>query len=347
MDLSYEETMKRIEKYENESRAKGNNHSYCKEVKFPYYVNVFKGENKIIVSPQINSIGWYYINMAWNKATVEISNPLAIGSMIFEALKHISESWVDARTPAERKEDSIYKIATNCRTYKAFNKLYDMCTVVLEEDQTLVFSPAYKIEEYKGYCGSENKQLIYMNPTKDPVEIGNAVLKCFAFTEKNKFVPEFEVKHEESFIETLSGNKVKYILPDEERYADEEDFHSAEIYQGYSYSPEDSDERSAYMYFSIAPELNNDISEESVIRAFKNEYGEPEKKVYEIFKGSFNDCYYDITGSGIRKISYIKRIDEDEVLACELIINIKKLDLADIRRTIADFDYMARSCEFV
>ena len=53
MELSYEETMRRIDEYEKEYADEGLNHKLCRKVSFPYHVDLYKGENQIIIVPLI------------------------------------------------------------------------------------------------------------------------------------------------------------------------------------------------------------------------------------------------------------------------------------------------------
>lgn len=49
MDLSYEETVQRIEKYKADEYARGTNHELCTIVKYPYHMSIYKGENKLLL----------------------------------------------------------------------------------------------------------------------------------------------------------------------------------------------------------------------------------------------------------------------------------------------------------
>ena len=101
MDLSYEETMRRIEDYGTNGPRFTNGepvHKFCKQKKYPYCVEVYMGEGKIIVSPLITCIGYYSVHMAWHICIPDTSDMAAIGRAAFEGLEHIKASPVDART---------------------------------------------------------------------------------------------------------------------------------------------------------------------------------------------------------------------------------------------------------
>lgn len=86
MDLSYEETMRRSFSYER-----------CNMKHYPWDVSVFKGENQIIVLPEIITMGGYSTYMAWHLLLSESVSAKAIGEAVIEAFEHIRISPVDAR----------------------------------------------------------------------------------------------------------------------------------------------------------------------------------------------------------------------------------------------------------
>lgn len=161
MDLSYEETIRRIDEYEKNDPT---NYKYCREKKYPHYIDLYKGENQIIVSPLITSIGWYSTPMAWYRTITDMQNPNLIGEMILQAFAHIENSPVDARTKAEREEDSFMKHAVSFKSYRAFNRNYILCCVILHEDGTYIVSQTEKLKGNKGYGGTD-ESLIHLEPT--------------------------------------------------------------------------------------------------------------------------------------------------------------------------------------
>lgn len=346
MDLSYEETLQRLKEYEAEEKKIGTNYQFCKEVKYPYDVDLYKGENQIIVVPTITTIGWYSTNMAWHKIIKDTNNELFIGNTVLEALEHIGKSPVDARTRKERDDDSIWKNASTYKSYKSFNKNYILCGVILYEDGKIIISPTEKLDGNKGYGGNDDGR-IFLNIDNSPEEIGSAVINCFKMMEEAEENKKSGSKKRTSVIETLSDDKISFELPDLNRYEDEQDFHSAEIYQGYSFSYQNADEPAARFYFSIAPELDNELNKDAVLNAFEEEYEETSDITYKELTDSFYECYADIISDNYRKIAYIRRMDEDELFSCELIIETKALRKATMIKLIRDFDNMANSCKLV
>ena len=346
MDLSYEETMKRIQELEAEEKKRGTNFQFCKEVKYPYHVEIYKGEEHIIIVPLITSAGWTSTPMAWHKIINNCNNSIYIGGTIIEALNYIKSRWVDVRFDYEQKEDSIITKATSCKSYKSFNKKYLLCGVILYEDGKIIISPTEKLDGNNGYGGTD-EGLVYLSINNSPEEIGNAVINCFKMMEEAEENKKTGKKKRTSVIETLSDDKISFELPDLNRYEDEQDFHSAEIYQGYSFSYHNADEHAARFYFSIAPELDNELNKDTVLNAFEEEYEETSDITYKELTDSFYECYADIISDNYRKIAYIRRMDEDELFSCELIIETKSLRTATLIKLIRDFDNMANSCKFV
>ncbi len=346
MDLSYEETMKRIQEFEAEEKRRGTNHQCCKEVKYPYHVDIYKGEGKIIIVPLITSAGWYSTEMAWHRQITDLENAELIGKIALEALKHIGNSPVDARTKQEREDDSIWKNASTYKSYKSFNKNYILCGVILYEDGKIIISPTEKLDGNKGYGGND-EGLVYLSINNSPEEIGNAVINCFKMMEEAEESKKTGKKKRTSVIETLSDDKISFELPDLNRYEDEQDFHSAEIYQGYSFSYHNADEPAVRFYFSIALELDNELNKDAVLNAFEEEYEELSEVKFEKLTDSFYEYYADIISDNYRKIAYLRRMDENELFSCELIIETKALRAATVSKVIKDFTHMAESCKLI
>lgn len=86
MDLTYEETMRRINEYESNDPL---NYKYCREIQYPYRIHVYSGEEQIIIVPLTTAIGWYSVEMAWHRCITDMMNVDLIGKTILEAFKYI------------------------------------------------------------------------------------------------------------------------------------------------------------------------------------------------------------------------------------------------------------------
>ena len=207
-------------------------------------------------------------------------------------------------------------------------------------------SSTERLSGNNGYGGND-EGCVYLNINDSPEEIGNAVINCFKMMEEAEESKKTGKKKRTSVIETLSDDKISFELPDLNRYEDEQDFHSAEIYQGYSFSYHNADEPAARFYFSIAPELDNELNKDAILNAFEEEYEESSEVKFEKLTDSFYEYYADIISDNYRKIAYLRRMDENELFSCELIIETKALRAATVSKVIKDYIHMAESCKLI
>ena len=345
MELSYEETMRRIDKYEKEFADKGLERKFCRVNKYPWRICLYKGENKIIVVPQMTSIGGFSVEMAWFRQINDFNDVEKIGKIISEALKHISKSPVDARTLEERSADSILSNATNCKTYKEFEKSFLLCTVIYYEDGSYVIYPSGYNEKRIKYPAQENEISLPAESTDEL--IGQAIIKSFAdmdyFYSKKRAT---RAKTIQQHFATLSDLKVSFEIPQDDRYTDEEDYGAAEIYQGYSYRESEDDEESVSdMYFGIAAELNCDLSSDNVLSVFEKEYGKAVQYDYSSTEHEIFEFRAEITGEKTHRIIYLKQMDSEELLSCELTIDTKRAGKRLCGKLIKNFEKLVASCK--
>ena len=346
MELSYEETMQRIDEYEKEYADEGLNHKLCRKVSFPYYVDLYKGENQIIIVPLITSIGFVETAMAWYRQVKELNNAQLIGQTVLKALEHIGKSPVDARTRYERAKDSFMKHAVSYKSYKAFNKNYLLCGIIMYEDGKYVVSQTRKLEGNKGYGGLD-ATLIHLDSSATALDIGNAVLTSFAemesfYSKKNYSKPETPRRE----FETLSDLKLSFEIPQDDGYTDEEDYGAAEIYQGYSYRKSEANEESVSdMYFGIAAELECDLSSDNVLSVFEKEYGKAVQYDYSSTEHEIFEFRAEITGEKTHRIIYLKQMDSEELLSCELTIDTKRAGKRLCGKLIKNFEKLVASCK--
>ena len=346
MDLSYEETFCRLSKYDQIELQRGTNYKYCTEVKRPYHLSIYKGENQIIIVPLITSIGWYSVEMAWHIVISDTSDAAEIGNSVKEAFDHINNRCVDARTPREREDDSFIDVSTSCKSYKTFRKRYICCGVGLDENDTLIISKTYKIDGDNGY-GGVDEGLIHLSLTSEPKVIGNAVKECFAAMELEQNRLNSKRSKKSSMIKTLCGKNVSFLIPDSSRYHDESDFHVGEVYQAYSYTRKSAIESDAHMCFTMGADFTSPIQENTLAELFSNYYGAVNSIEFKPLSNEFYDYFADIIGESYRMISFIKQIDKDEMFCCELLLHISTLRTSTISRIIKDFNALAQSCNLV
>ncbi len=148
-------------------------------------------------------------------------------------------------------------------------------------------------------------------------------------------------------IELLSGSEIIVEAPRDKHFTDEEDYGVCELYQLYGYYPrEDSEERSAAYYIGIAAELDCDMSEENIRKAWEELHGKAELfEVKSVEHGIFK-LRAEMRNKSVHRISYLLQIDESELLDCTMELHKpntrKKLD----EKLSGMFEEFARQCRF-
>lgn len=341
MKFSYEEIMRRIAKYEKKELS----HKYCKENTFPWSVGVFKGEHRLFVVPYITTIGYYGTFMAWYRKLNDTESPEVIGEAILDAFEHIRISPVDARTRAERDEDLFYLKETKCKSYRAFNKKYMHCGINMNEQGIYSVSALISSDDNQGYGRIDGNETVKFPNNASSTDLGNAVINAFRISEKyarsQKPDPYPPVD-----VELLSDQKVEIHPPRDRHFTDMGDGGIAEIYRAYEYYPKEGAESSAEFYLGIAAELDCDMSDENIRKAWEKQYDKAEffevKSVeYGIFK-----LRAEMRNKSVHRISYLLHIDESELLDCTMELHKpnsrKKLD----EKLSSLFEEFARGCKF-
>ena len=371
MELSYEETMQRIAErekddlnkcidsfknsdldpeiisYQIKKREKQIKSAYCRENHFPWSVDVFKGEHQMIVVPYITSIFWYGTAMARYRILNENESPETIGKAILDSFEHISRSPVDARTPAERAEDS-YRKETKCKSYKAFNKKY-MCVGIKVENEQMEYRVSTSINSFdnNGYCDIEGNKPVILPNTASAVDIGNAVINAFKIIEEHQKSQKPDQKpdpYPPVEIELLSGKTVIISPPRDRHFTDCDDCGAAELYKAYGYYPKEGADSSAEFYLGIAAELDCDMSGENIRKAWEELHGKSE--FFEVKPTEYGiwGLRAEMKNKSVHRISYMLQIDESELLDCTMELrkpnSRKKLD----EKLIVLFEEFAGKC---
>ena len=326
MELSYEETMQRIAEYEKDDPL---GHIYCKEKKFPWFVSVFKGEHQLIVVPGITTIGYYSTWMAWYRKLNDTESPEVIGEAILDAFEHIRISPVDARTRAERDEDLFYLKETKCKSYRAFNKRYMYCSIDMNEQGIYGVSALISSDDNQGYGGIDGDETVKLPNNASSTDLGNAVINALRISEeyaKSQKPDPYPPKE----TELLCGKKLTVYPPRDRHFTDMEDGSAAEIYQLYEYASSEGAEASAEFYLGIAAELDCDISEENIRRVWEEINGSAEMFSISVCENGVFDLRAEMRNKNVHRISYLKQIDENELLECTMEVKQpnrrKKLD---------------------
>ncbi|MCM1327815.1 MAG: hypothetical protein NC253_00085 [Ruminococcus sp.] len=326
MELSYEETMRRIAEYEKNDPME---HKYCKENTFPWYVGIFKGEHQLFIVPYITTIGYYGTFMAWYRKLNDTELPEVIGEAILDAFEHIRVSPVDARTRAERDEDLFYLKETKCKSYRAFNKKYMHCGIHMNEQGIYSVSALISSDDNQGYGGIDGNETVKLPNNASSAALGNAVINAFRISEeyaKSQKPDPYPPKE----VELLCGETVTVYPPRDRHFTDTGDGSAGEIYQVYEYAPSEGAETSAAFYLGIAAELDCDISEENIRKVWEKMYSSAETFSADKCGHGIFDLQVEMRNKNVHRISYLKQIDENELLECTMEVKSpnrrKKLD---------------------
>lgn len=336
MDLTYEETMRRIEEFEKNDILK---RKLPREKKKPYHVDIYQGEGQMIVVPLVDCTNGLRVQMAKFWTMTDLTNAQQIGDIVQEAFAYIQVRPIDARTRAEKEADSVRANATTCKSYNTFCKKYMMCTVVYMENGSYAVTSTFN----HGQLNSEY-EVVDLPKGASALDIGAEVIKGFAKIEAYcNMAKKQPPSRPRITFDTLSGAKFSFETLPEDGYEDEEDYGVAEIYQGYSYYKESDDESVADIYFSIAAELDCDISAENVQAVYGKRYGaDANIEITQITHPIF-EKRIEVISKKIHHITYVKQVDENELLACELELKVKPAGKRIYAKILKDFEKLVES----
>lgn len=373
MDLSYEEAMRRIDEYEKadlnryiegikacgfdhektmqkiEIYEKKNRYRCCRETSFPFDIDLYRGEGKIIVVPVTKSMFWYRCALAAYCCLNDTENAIDIGKTVSEAFDYLKKSPVDTRTMEECAADNYIVNHTTCKTFKQFAKKYSLCSAILNEDGTYIITATERLKNYNGYGGLDdpNDPFRFRLPKEASYEeIGNAVIAALDRSDEleraKKPDPYPPVK-----IELLSGGSVKIYPPRNSRFTDCGDGGAAEIYKLYEYSASEGAAPAARLFLGIAAELDCDMTEDNIRTVWEKLYGKGENfEVTHTGCGIFT-LRADMRSPKVRKVSYLLRIDERELLECTLEVDHPDKRKKTEERLIKMFEKFSSECRIV
>lgn len=145
----------------------------------------------------------------------------------------------------------------------------------------------------------------------------------------------------------LNEKTYSYLLPKDPGFVDEGDCGAAEIHQAYGCGREINYERDAVICFSIAGEFDCEIKESRANAAYTRYDSAPTRsKLMTIEHPLFTHAYLFETPKKYR-ITYLKQLEEYELLGCELILRKSGGDDAWKAKMIEEFKRFAGSCREV
>lgn len=341
--FDHEKTMQKIEIYEKRLRYR-----CCRETSFPFDIDLYRGEGKIIVVPVTKSMFWRRRALAAYCCLNDSENAADIGKTVWEAFDYLKKSPVDTRTMEECAADNYIVNHTTCKTFKQFAKKYSLCFAVLYEDGTYTISASERLKNYNGYGGLDdsNDPFRFRLPKEASYEeIGNAVIAALDRSDELERAKKPD-PYPPIDVELLSGQKVEIHPPRDRHFTDMEDGSAAEIYRLYEYSPKKGAEPSANFYVGIAAELDCDLGGDNIRKAWENQYSKADSfEVKSVEHGIFK-LRAEMRNKSVHRISYLLQIDESELLDCTMELqkpnSRKKLD----EKLLGLFEEFAFRCEF-
>lgn len=138
--------------------------------KYPYSVQVFKGEDRFCIIPMLRHIAGYSIDSEWYKMFDYTVSKKEIGESIFEALNVIGSSSI----ANGGDQEPAWKKSSKYKSWKSFSNHNIMIFLEQCEDKS------YDISPYSG----EKSWHVFLHETATAEEIGKAILDMFDELEK-------------------------------------------------------------------------------------------------------------------------------------------------------------------
>lgn len=297
--------------------------------RYPRTVTIFKGEGRIFLVPTIQHIGGYSVDAEWFIRIKDMENCEEIGNGILNAFEFIEDSPISTSTAKEQEENAAWKKNSKYKGWVSFWKNNYCADLNIYESGEYRLNLTERMLEHKGiYNGSIKK--IFLPPTASEEEIGKAVIDVFKAAEEYYQENPAYAPYPTKKLELLDGSTLTVKHPRDNHFDDFEDCHAAEIYQCYSYLPQEDAEPSADFFIGIAPELDCNLDALNIRTSWEDFYGKADfferKEVeYGIFK-----LRVEMKNKHTHKISYFLRQDEDLLLECGMDVHQpnrrKKLD---------------------
>ncbi|MCM1578298.1 MAG: hypothetical protein NC078_05810 [Ruminococcus sp.] len=135
--------------------------------------------------------------------------------------------------------------------------------------------------------------------------------------------------------------------PRDKHFSDNDDYGAGELYQAYTYFPrEDSEEWSGVFYIGMAAELDGEISEENIRKAWERQNGKADSFEVKAVEHGIFKFRAEMKNKKVHRISYLLEIAECDLLDCTMELykpnSRKKLD----EKLVGVFEEFAFRCRF-
>lgn len=143
----------------------------------------------------------------------------------------------------------------------------------------------------------------------------------------------------------LDGKKIIIELPWNDKWMDYQDDGSAEVYQNYKYLSNDG-EVLADIFWSLAPELDCELSRENIFTSWQDNYG---KAICFECKPMIDSVYTmraEMKTVDLYKVSYYVQTAEDLLLECGLQVHTKNMSDKQTEQFVKLFEKLIKNSKF-
>ncbi|MCQ2513605.1 MAG: hypothetical protein MJ089_00745, partial [Ruminococcus sp.] len=174
--------------------------------KFPFLIEIYKGEGRILIIPLISHLGGYRVDFGYF-VNIENIDCTSIGNNVLQMKNIIEKSNISCATLKEQEQERAWKKSSKYKTWNAFWKNNNFALFEIYEDEHYDVYSAKHSENQKGIYGDTIKK-INLPPNATVEEIGQAVIDVFSALEE--YYKEHPLKKIERYpietIELLDGS---------------------------------------------------------------------------------------------------------------------------------------------
>lgn len=311
---------------------------------WPLLIQIFKGENRILIIPVIDHIAGYSVDSEWYVRIEEMEDYLTIGRSIFSAVDVIKKSPCSTLTRKEREKVSALKKNSKYKSWISFWKNNLSASVEFFEDGHYRIYSLKKSKTKQGIYDECVKEIHLLEDAKEE-EIGQAIIDVFEASEE--YHQGRKMGTNIKSIDLLDNAKLTITPPKDTHFTDNDDSGAAEIYQCYSYSTSENAEPAGEFFLGIAPELDCDLKPENVRSSWEDYYGKAD--FFEMKEANYGIFKYrvEMRNKESHKISYILQQEEDLLLECGMEVhtpNRRKKTDEKLEAIFAEFTLSCKLC---
>lgn len=278
-----------------------------------------------------------------------------IGDLSIAEFKELVGMDIEQYESIPKDRDAFLKFY-DAKDTKDLDRYYDSCSLYYN-----IFRKKYSFNiwwhkkgcQYPISCDSSQGEkgiLTFDTPLEftdhsDPEKLGKIIIEALDRSRKisDKVAGN---PYPEKTIELLSGTTMIVSAPRDKHFSDCEDYGVGELHQAYLYFPKEGADSSAEFYLGIAAELDCDMSEDNIRKAWEEQYGKAEFFEVKSAEHGIYKLRAEMKNKSVHRISYLLQIDESELLDCTMELHKpntrKKLD----EKLTEMFEEFARKCRF-